>query len=176
MRFDRTVEKLKRILGSRIVSFLLIIPRYVISLAFSILYCLFYGLRILFSGHVLHGIFGLIAMIAGIVFLAAWKPVIVLAFAGLIIAAELIIAAFVYQVLKEEWDKWLNNDYRRRSSAGGKSRSDIPFFEGMTPLEAKNEFRRLMKLYHPDNPGGDLEMSKKVVVAYNLFCKENGIK
>lgn len=40
--------------------------------------------------------------------------------------------------------------------------------------EAKKEYRRLMKQYHPDNAGGDLEMFQKISAAYNQYCATCG--
>lgn len=45
----------------------------------------------------------------------------------------------------------------------------ISFFDGMTVEEAKNEYRKLMKRYHPDNYNGDEKMSKRVSVAYDQY-------
>jgi hypothetical protein len=41
------------------------------------------------------------------------------------------------------------------------------FFGGMTKEQAKHEFRRLMKEYHPDNPDGNAEMTRKISEEYN---------
>lgn len=51
--------------------------------------------------------------------------------------------------------------------------SRIPFFEGMTVEMAKKEYRRLMKEYHPDNGGGNLEMAQEISAAYRQFQMKN---
>lgn len=48
------------------------------------------------------------------------------------------------------------------------------FFEGMSIEDAKKEYRKLMKQYHPDNEGGDLEMSQKISEDYRRFCGAHG--
>lgn len=50
----------------------------------------------------------------------------------------------------------------------------IPFFDGMTAEKAKKEYRRLMRKYHPDNSGGDVEMTQQVIAAYQRFQMVNG--
>lgn len=49
-----------------------------------------------------------------------------------------------------------------------------PFFEGMSFEEAKKEYRKLMKKYHPDNIDGSLEMTQKVAEAYSNYCSACG--
>ncbi len=53
--------------------------------------------------------------------------------------------------------------------------SKFLFFDGMTYAEAKKEYRRLMKKYHPDNENGDLEMSQKISTEYDQYCTMCGV-
>jgi hypothetical protein len=48
------------------------------------------------------------------------------------------------------------------------SRSDA-FFDGMSREEAKQEYHRLMKLYHPDNKDGSLVMTQKIRSEYDKY-------
>ena len=50
-------------------------------------------------------------------------------------------------------------------------KNDNPFFEGLNPAKAKEEYHRLMKLYHPNNSCGDFEMVQNVAKAYSEYCK-----
>ena len=49
-----------------------------------------------------------------------------------------------------------------------------PFFDGMSFEEAKKEYRKLMKKYHPDNIDGSLEMTQKIAEAYSNYCTACG--
>lgn len=51
-----------------------------------------------------------------------------------------------------------------------------PYFEGMTESEAKKEYRRLMKLVHPDNASGNLEKTQEISIAYSEYCKIRGYR
>lgn len=64
--------------------------------------------------------------------------------------------------------------YERNYSNGGVTkRAKNPFFEGMTFEEAKKEYRRLLKKYHPDNVGGDAKKTQEIVAAYDDYCRIN---
>ena len=73
-------------------------------------------------------------------------------------------------------DKKEDNTYRQnREEAPFYRNIRRTFFEGMNTDEAKSEYRKLMKHYHPDNPnGGDPEMAKKIAAAYMEYRKKAG--
>ena len=59
-----------------------------------------------------------------------------------------------------------SNTNRNTNTEQSFARKSYQFFAGMTPDQAKKEYHRLMKQYHPDNLGGDLEMSQLVSEEY----------
>gem|GEM_PF-2686897 len=60
----------------------------------------------------------------------------------------------------------------RRGQTGGAA---IPFFDGMTREAAKEEYRRLMKQYHPDNGQcGNLAMAQEIATAYSSYVARYG--
>jgi predicted membrane protein len=64
------------------------------------------------------------------------------------------------------------SSYERKNSNNTQTASDTAtssFFEGMSMDEAKKEFHRLIKIYHPDNKGGSLDMSQKITSEYERF-------
>jgi len=67
-----------------------------------------------------------------------------------------------------------NNKYSENRAYESGEKQEVPFFAGMSLEEAKKEYRRLMKLYHPDNVNGDAEMSKRISVAYSQYCAAYG--
>lgn len=62
-----------------------------------------------------------------------------------------------------------NNTNRNTNTEQRFARKSYQFFAGMTPDQAKKEYHRLMKQYHPDNLGGDLEMSQQISEEYRRF-------
>ena len=183
---------LKKILDSRAARILLILPRFIISLLIAVLYSILKLLSVQFKDHIFRGLLIGIAAAAGILFLLSKTPVIVLILICIIILIEIIFAFMIYQVLKEDWDNWIHeekrSDYKKnRSNESSYEKQDSDWdrtedspskgslFEGLSPDMAKKEFRRLMKLYHPDNPGGDPETAKMVVSEYEYFTKKHGL-
>ena len=99
----------------------------------------------------------LIGLGAGIYF----KPVIIFIVAGI---AVILCAAF--SIFMMHYDSGNDHGYGKEKC---KDYCFI-FFNGMNLEEAKREYRKLMKMYHPDNVGGDPEMAKKISEEYSRFC------
>lgn len=81
----------------------------------------------------------------------------------IIISSILVIGEllFAYFLAKEDSNPKRTEKTAKRTNS---------LFGGMTMDEAKREYRRLMKLYHPDN-GGDLEMSQQISREYSRYQK-----
>lgn len=47
------------------------------------------------------------------------------------------------------------------------------FFAGLTPEEARKEYRRLLKVYHPDNNGGSTEMTLRINADYEQYLSDS---
>lgn len=70
-----------------------------------------------------------------------------------------------------------NNDYSEEGAdyqqSYKKSYGGIEgLFKGMNKENAKRYYRDLMKKYHPDNEGGDLEKCKVINEEYRRYCKQ----
>jgi len=76
------------------------------------------------------------------------------------------------------------NDYHRRQSENSQredyqqneektpifpTRNSVYFYDCMTQQEVKERYRDLVKKYHPDNPGGNVEIFRKVNEEYEKF-------
>jgi uncharacterized membrane protein len=134
--------------------------------------------------------------IAGLIALLILKPLIFLILLAIFfVVLFLVMLCVIIEVRKEEQEKeesrrefekeyYRNNgyynqnrsyeksSYERKNSDNTRTTTNTTkssFFEGMTLDEAKKEFRRLIKIYHPDNKGGSLEMSQKITSEYERF-------
>lgn len=139
------------------------------TMALLIWYPLKESVTYILKGHSIVGRIFLSGVYGGLVLLAVFKPIGLYIILG--IAAAIWIAVTIY-VYRTSWNK---EDFYRDWSGSRTDRAEgrNPFFEGMNAEQAKKEYRQLMKKYHPDNPEGDLEMSQKVVAAYQRFCREH---
>ena len=100
---------------------------------------------------------------AAVVMLAMNYPVIlkcVILLLGIILLKKAIDSAKEHETSYEQY-------YRDR--ADDIKKPYIGMFMGMTLDAARSEYKTLMKKYHPDNPGGDLEMSKKITSDYEEY-------
>lgn len=138
---------------------------------FCPVYLVFESLKYVLLGKKIGGRLAIIAGYAGVVLLALFKLVGFLIVIGIIAVCDLVAAIFMSKSATSKTSESSGNDNKEyRSSQGYK----IPFFDGMTVEEAKKEYRKLMKQYHPDNSNGDEEMSKRVSAAYIQFCAVYG--
>lgn len=138
---------------------------------FCPIYLVFTSFKHIFKGKGFIGKLAIIAGYAGLIALAVFKPIIF--WILMVIFSVCDIAAAIYMTRSESTSKGENSEKDNaeyRSTEGRK----IPFFDGMTVEEAKKEYRKLMKQYHPDNVNGDAEMSKRVSAAYSQFCVAYG--
>ena len=110
--------------------------------------------------------------------LAIYIPKILLA--TVIVLAVVIVGFIIYVCVKEgkpdceskqenAGSNTENNTNRNTNTEQSFARKSYRFFAGMTPDQAKKEYHRLMKQYHPDNLGGDLEMSQQISEEYRRF-------
>lgn len=92
-------------------------------------------------------------------------PVLFAIFGGIILTV-----AFLFACLMVFYSGTEQKEKSDSSYVGSKG----AFFEGMSAEMAKKEYRRLMKKYHPDNEGGDMEMAQRVIADYQRFQMANG--
>lgn len=143
----------------------------VFYIAFCPIYLVFESLKYIVLGKNIVGKFAIVASYAVIIALALFKPLALLIVLGILIVFDLVAAILMARYAEASKANGPENSNAEHHSAQGYK---IPFFDGMTIEEAKKEYRKLMKLYHPDNSNGDEEMSKRVSAAYNLFCAAYG--
>lgn len=137
---------------------------------FCPVYLVFESLKYVFLGKNIGGRLVIIASYAGVILLALFKPFGFWIVIGIIALCDLAIAIFMSKSATSQTNESGSENRNQRSTSGYKN----PFFDGMTVEEAKKEYRRLMKQYHPDNINGDAEMSKRVSAAYSQFCAVYG--
>ena len=138
---------------------------------FCPIYLVFSSFKYIVTGKGFIGKLAIIAGYAGLIALAVFKPIVFWILMAIFAVCD--IAASIYMTRSESTSKGESSEKDNaeyRSTQGRK----IPFFDGMTVEEAKKEYRKLMKQYHPDNVNGDAEMSKRVSAAYSQFCAAYG--
>ena len=90
-----------------------------------------------------------------------------------ILAGVILFVTVLMHILVAKKEKFSSNDEYSGERKTTYSRDGI--FSGLTLEEAKKKYRSLMKQYHPDNMGGDLEKSKEISLAYHEFvCSYKG--
>ena len=112
------------------------------------------------------GKIGIVLIYAGIVLLAIFKSVL-----GLVL---IVATALALWMTKDNDDGRAYEKESAKKSVAKKVRN--PFFEGMSIEEAKKEYKKLLKIYHPDNESGDLEKTQAVIIAYSQYCSEHGCR
>ena len=111
--------------------------------------------------------------IAGAVCAFIFKPNV---FRALMIIIAIVDLLFASIMVKNANSSSRENEYENYNSDNSATyrKTTIPFFEGMSVDEAKKEYRKLMKCYHPDNVGGSLEMTQRISEAYSKYCAVYG--
>lgn len=91
---------------------------------------------------------------------------VLLAIIGIIVILDALFSIFTVLSSKK-------SESRRKGYSGSHNSNydtRLSFFDGMTIEDAKREYRRLMKIYHPDNQNGDLSMSQRINNEYREYC------
>jgi hypothetical protein len=148
-------DKMKKLLP-QILKGLKLISEFVFYFLLICGMCIYYSVKYIAKGEnkILRG--GLILLYPGLA--AAYiflKPVIGVI---LIIFAAAVALAAIF-TMSHVWEKW----------PAGAADAKNEFFEGMTLDDAKREYHRLMKKYHPDNCGGDSDMAKRIAASYEQY-------
>lgn len=87
---------------------------------------------------------------------------------GIIGVVSIVFATYIIKETVETEKDWSHG-------ASQENRKKIPFFEGLEKEAAKEEYRRLMKMYHPDNGRfGDLEKTQEIAIAYSQYVTRYG--
>ena len=164
-------------LPTKIFYFILIYMMYFI-------YVLLLPIGLIVSEMPIQGMILLFVEYGGMIFLALFSP---MAFWINLVMLSIYGLVFTYMVYREEQEEEdsIDQESAYENTSGDSYRTyngyweyfarkkDI-FFAGMSKTEAKKEYRRLMKQYHPDNAGGDTEMTKRISEAYNEYKEANG--
>ncbi len=125
------------------------------------------------TGKSILGKLAIIAGYSGLIIAAIFTPVLFDILLGIVLAGELI---FTLTFIKSGYSGKDSKDHQNgrddekyyRRYHNDELDQDC-FFAGMTMEEAKREYRRLMKQYHPDNEGGSLEVTQKISTAYSQY-------
>ena len=99
---------------------------------------------------------------AGLTALCIYKPLILFVLAGILLTVIILVDI---KIMRDEYSDSETSDTPHFHSS---YKSTDPFY-GMTEDEAKTEYRRLLKLYHPDNGNGDLQKTQDIVIAYSNY-------
>lgn len=129
-------------------------------------YLVFESLKYIVTGKNIVGKIAIVASYAGVVALALINPLVFWIVFGLIVLLDLTAAIFMTKSSTSNKSNESGNGNEEYQSEQG---SNMSFFDGLTVEEAKKEYRKLMKIYHPDNSNGDEEMSKRVSAAYDQY-------
>lgn len=135
-------------------------------IVFCPVYAVFESIKYIVTGKNIVGKIAIVASYAGVIALALIKPLVFWIVLGLIILLDFTAAIFMTKSgTSNKSNESGNGNEEYHSEQGNK----VSFFDGLTVEEAKKEYRKLMKMYHPDNSNGDEEMSKKISAAYDQY-------
>ena len=98
---------------------------------------------------------------AGLTALCIYKPLILFVLAGILLTVIILVDI---KIMRDEYSDSETSDTIHFRSSENRN----PFY-GMAEDEAKTEYRRLLKLYHPDNGNGDLQKTQDIVIAYSNY-------
>lgn len=116
------------------------------------------------------GKLGIALIYVGLILLVIFKR----AFFWLLLALVLIAAVVIALLMVKDASR--GQGKRRYHYKNAYRPTKNPYFDGMSIEEAKKEYKRLLKIYHPDQKTGDLEKTLAVTIAYSQFCGEHGCK
>ena len=124
------------------------------------------SIKYVFRGSYLVGKATLVGLYIGVISLGIFKPNALIIVLGIVVFLDALFSAYMVH----------NSDgasTEQRGNSAEPTKTQRGFFDGMNLEDAKKEYRKLMKQYHPDNNGGDLEMAQIISEAYRQFCVEN---
>ncbi len=107
-----------------------------------------------------------ICIYAGLTALCIYKPPVLFVLAGLLLT---VLIVFDISLMRDEYSD-SDSETADTLHVHSSNENRDPFY-GMTEDEAKAEYRRLLKLYHPDNGNGDIKKTQDIVIAYSNYCK-----
>lgn len=142
------------------------ILRTLYMIVFLLIYCIVASFKYIFTGKRILAKIAILMGYAGIAALGIWKPLGLWIVLGIIGLLDFVLAIIMTKTIAADKTKDSENGNSEHCSEQG---CKIPFFDGMTVEEAKKEYHKLMKKYHPDNSNGDEEMTKKVSAAYQKY-------
>ena len=145
-----------------VIGILKVIGYFVLCLIVAI----FESIKYLFCGNNVVGRCVIIACYLGIAASAVLNPNVLFVIIGIIVILDTLFSIYIVSSRK-------NAESRRNNHGGGhntNSNTGYSLFEGMSLEDAKREYRRLMKIYHPDNQNGNLAMSQRINDEYSEFC------
>jgi len=127
------------------------------------------SVKYIFIGHSIIGKILIIGMYLGAITSAIYNPIVLKIMVGIAFLIDIWLA---FGMLKCDTNDKSNEkeNSSNESKYGSSEECKNPFFDGMTLSEAKKEYRKLMKKYHPDNMGGSLEMTQKITESYSNYC------
>lgn len=136
---------------------------------------LYYSVKYVLIGSGIGGRMLILGTYLGIIASLIYKPILFKVIIGVILLIDVICSAYLVKnsgKYTNEDSKQNNSNYEYKQDTYKTYRN--PFFDGMSLEEAKKEYRKLMKKYHPDNIDGSLEMTQKITEAYSKFCAASG--
>ena len=111
----------------------------------------------------------LVVMYILVVLAAIFVPVAFWIFMGLFGALAIWLTVWTIKdecIIRTSLGGWEKRERRERTNPVGN------IFNGLSVLEAKKLYRRLIRKYHPDNPGGNAEYTKKITTDYMAYTKQ----
>lgn len=147
----------------------------VFKMVFYFIFCgimaMIESIKYIFTGSSIWGKIFLLASYSGMISLAFLKPTVLVLMLCVLAVCDLAMSIYMVKNL----DSTSTNDGgNKKEEYKSNYNQRIPFFDGMSVEEAKREYRKLMKQYHPDNANNDAEMSKQISAAYSQFCSVYG--
>lgn len=146
-----------------VIGILKVIGYFVLFLTLAI----FESIKYLFCGQKIIGKVAIIACYLGLAASALFNTNIFLAIIGIIAILDMIFSIHCASSSENKKSRTQNNG---DNNAYSNANTRYTLFEGMTLEDAKREYRRLMKIYHPDNQNGDLSMSQRINNEYREYC------
>lgn len=134
---------------------------------------LFYSLKYILCGKSILGRIVILGMYFGLVASFLYLPIVFEIIFAVLLLFDLLLSVSVIRNNSESEGKRENEKNTYEQYNNQKVYKNL-FFDGMSFEEAKKEYRKLMKMYHPDNVDGSLEMTQKIAEAYSNYCTACG--
>ena len=166
-------ETRKQSIIGKLLSYVLFFLKLLACFVMLNLLAVFYSVKCVLTGEKIWRRMAIPMFYGGMVASYFFMPKVFCVLLGVILFAEICMAVYIVSGKAETIGK--QKESAGHSTDDNRSESSITecldefSFDGLSIEDANKKFKQLMKKYHPDNAGGDVEKAKVINLAYEKY-------